>query len=149
MTIRWDGSRNFIIGGNRALVSRWCKLIAVPALLAVLLLPELPGFARAQCAGASGCGHNMQSMMGQGMMGQGMMAPPRGGDNAHSSASGAKDFDHVCAKCHALPSPKLHTAAQWPQVVDRMRQHSAASGITLDRRTALKIDEYLEKRAKE
>jgi cytochrome c2 len=25
-----------------------------------------------------------------------------------------------CGSCHALPDPKQHTAAQWPQVVDRM-----------------------------
>jgi cytochrome c5 len=89
----------------------------------------------------------MSGMLGHRMMSQGMMGHASRGP-AQSASSGARDFDHVCAKCHALPSPKLHTAAQWPQVVERMRQHLAAAGTKLDRKAELKIEQYLKKKAK-
>jgi cytochrome c5 len=81
------------------------------------------------------------------MMGHWMMGHANRGSAPSSSASGAQEFEHVCAKCHALPSPKLHTAAQWPPVVERMRRHLATDGIALDRKTELEIEHYLEKRA--
>lgn len=37
--------------------------------------------------------------------------------------AGEKSFGHVCGQCHALPSPKLHTASDWPQIVERMREN--------------------------
>jgi len=30
-------------------------------------------------------------------------------------------FRERCSQCHALPTPKLHTAKEWPLVVERMR----------------------------
>ncbi|MGH7790908.1 MAG: hypothetical protein ACREOB_01200 [Thermodesulfobacteriota bacterium] len=30
-------------------------------------------------------------------------------------------FKSVCSQCHALLDPKLHTADEWPNVVERMR----------------------------
>ncbi len=30
-------------------------------------------------------------------------------------------FQNVCSQCHGLPGPSLHTAAEWPGVVERMR----------------------------
>lgn len=32
-------------------------------------------------------------------------------------------FTRTCSRCHALPDPAQHTPAQWPAVVERMRQH--------------------------
>jgi hypothetical protein len=32
-------------------------------------------------------------------------------------------FSARCTQCHALPDPTLHTAQEWPGVIDRMRQH--------------------------
>lgn len=32
-------------------------------------------------------------------------------------------FRLACKQCHVLPDPKRHTAAQWPQVVARMREN--------------------------
>src|SRR5690606_29579290 len=29
----------------------------------------------------------------------------------------------ACTQCHALPDPQRHTAAEWPQVVERMKVH--------------------------
>jgi hypothetical protein len=33
---------------------------------------------------------------------------------------GAQALQQVCTQCHNLPDPRLHTAAEWPIVVDRM-----------------------------
>ncbi len=30
-------------------------------------------------------------------------------------------FQRKCTQCHALPDPKLHTASEWPNVIERMR----------------------------
>ena len=34
-------------------------------------------------------------------------------------------FVLACSQCHALPDPQRHTAAEWPEVVARMKQHLA------------------------
>lgn len=34
-----------------------------------------------------------------------------------------------CAGCHAIPDPRLHTAAEWRSVVDRMRIHIDSAGL--------------------
>ena len=39
-------------------------------------------------------------------------------------------FQQVCSRCHALPDPKLHTAAEWPGVVERMRKNMEIMGKT-------------------
>lgn len=33
---------------------------------------------------------------------------------------GAESFKNSCSQCHALPDSKLHTAEEWPGVVERM-----------------------------
>jgi cytochrome c5 len=121
---------------------------------------------------------SMQGMMGgRGMMGRGgmmggggmMMAPvevpsPEQGRTilgylqAHAMRAipegqapqgrGQTLFDQTCSRCHALPDPKQHTAAEWPAVVQRMRAHmqqSHVAGITNDQ--ANQIDTYLQKAA--
>ncbi len=42
--------------------------------------------------------------------------------NAEES-HGAKLFVSDCKKCHALPDPEQHSAADWPGIVTRMRTH--------------------------
>lgn len=37
-------------------------------------------------------------------------------------------FQQACSRCHALPDPKLHTAAEWPGVVERMRKNMEVMG---------------------
>jgi mono/diheme cytochrome c family protein len=34
---------------------------------------------------------------------------------------GAALFRDACSQCHSLPDPQLHTAGEWPKVVERMR----------------------------
>ena len=36
----------------------------------------------------------------------------------------AGEFVRYCSRCHALPDPGQHTAAEWPAVVDRMQAHA-------------------------
>jgi cytochrome c5 len=36
---------------------------------------------------------------------------------------GAAQFKKSCSQCHALPDPKAHTAAEWPQIVEKMQWH--------------------------
>jgi cytochrome c5 len=129
---------------------------AVVAFLAILLIAGLSRFADAQCGMMGGSRSGMH-----GMMENGRTEPPAAGDAGSPSGttpsaispppseivSGSQAFDQVCGTCHAFPSPAVHTADQWPQVVERMRAHLAASGGSLDQTTALEIDEYLESEA--
>ena len=74
-------------------------------------------------------------------MGPGMMGGPAGGmmggmpsrdvvppgtrpeDLPVPESRGAALVNQYCSQCHNLPSPSLHTAVEWPQVVERMRQN--------------------------
>lgn len=38
-----------------------------------------------------------------------------------AGSPGAEVLVRHCAGCHNLPSPKLHTAASWPHVIERMK----------------------------
>ncbi|MBY0248508.1 MAG: hypothetical protein K2Q17_12655 [Nitrospiraceae bacterium] len=63
-------------------------------------------------------GH-MKEMMQQ-MMG-GMLPPGiRPQDLPEPESRGAKLLSTYCAQCHHLPSPRMHTAADWPRVAGRM-----------------------------
>ena len=38
-------------------------------------------------------------------------------------APGADAFRVACGQCHALPDPQMHTAKEWPAVVERMQKN--------------------------
>jgi len=57
----------------------------------------------------------MQQMMG-GMLPPGIRPP----DLPEPESPGAKLLSTYCAQCHHLPSPRMHTAADWPRVAGRM-----------------------------
>lgn len=60
--------------------------------------------------------------MGGGMMGG---AVPPGLDPAllpEPQSRGAKALQRYCTLCHNLPGPGIHTAGEWPAVVERMNQ---------------------------
>jgi cytochrome c5 len=42
---------------------------------------------------------------------------------------GAALFQKYCSRCHGLPDLKMHSASEWPRIVDRMQSHSAEMGI--------------------
>ena len=88
--------------------------------------------------------------MGPGMMGQQMgpgmmpgystpMSPQRTGQ-----PSGWVEFAQTCSQCHGLPSPRMHTASQWPEVVARMRYIMSSSGAPIPSQQAFDdITRYL------
>ena len=39
------------------------------------------------------------------------------------NAPGAESFRVACSQCHALPDPRMHTANEWPTVVERMQKN--------------------------
>ena len=43
-------------------------------------------------------------------------------------AKGASLFKETCSQCHPLPDPKLHSAEEWPKVVEMMRNNMQAMG---------------------
>lgn len=43
-------------------------------------------------------------------------------------SAAAVSLKTVCSQCHPLPDPKLHTAPEWPRVVERMRTHMKEMG---------------------
>ncbi|MGH7147298.1 MAG: c-type cytochrome [Nitrospiraceae bacterium] len=58
---------------------------------------------------------------------------------------GAALFQQTCSQCHALPDPKQHHAAEWPTVVERMRQNMLSMGRReITEREADEITAYLQ-----
>lgn len=59
-------------------------------------------------------------------------------------------FARVCGRCHALPSPRQHSAADWPAVVARMRANMRLFGVdTISDETSSDITRYLQRAAQE
>jgi len=57
-------------------------------------------------------------------------------------------FQSTCSRCHALPDPKQHTAAEWPAVVARMTRNMQAMGKSVPSNEMLKeIVAFLQKHA--
>lgn len=55
-------------------------------------------------------------------------------------------FARSCSRCHALPTPAQHTAAEWPAVVARMRGNMLRFGVdTLSDTAAAEIIAYLQR----
>ena len=99
-------------------------------------------------------GHMMGGgMMGGGMMGGGMTGQmPANSDNQSLPDQQSKEaqvYKHYCSQCHALPSPRAHTAQEWPLVVARMKQTMATQGKALpDNEQLEEILGYLQHYAK-
>ncbi len=59
-------------------------------------------------------------------------------------------FSETCSRCHALPDPVQHTAADWPAVVLRMQRNMVAMGKPVPPQSTLDaVDAYLRKYAKQ
>jgi len=62
---------------------------------------------------------------------------------------GALLFAATCSRCHALPNPKTHTAAEWPGVVAQMKGFMQSMGKpVMTGSEEQKITVYLERNAK-
>ena len=62
---------------------------------------------------------------------------------------GAKLVKKFCSDCHAPPSPKVHTAKEWPNVIYRMQEHRRMNAYSpmLDHELEQMLD-YLQQFAK-
>lgn len=70
---------------------------------------------------------------------------PQQQDTAALSSEGGRLFAKRCGSCHALPSPDLHPADEWPAVVDRMIEHmKAMDREPLEPRERAQIVNYLQ-----
>jgi mono/diheme cytochrome c family protein len=73
------------------------------------------------------------------------IAPDRLPAAAGAGAAGAARFARTCNRCHALPNPAQHTAADWPAVVRRMRDNMLRFKVdTISDQTAAAIVRYLQ-----
>jgi hypothetical protein len=92
-------------------------------------------------SGTAGTGGMMGPMTGQpgGMMGgamQGMMGTPavptvRAESLPERGDRGARLEASYCGRCHGIPNPAAHSAAEWPAVVERMLEHMRSVSVTL------------------
>ncbi len=62
---------------------------------------------------------------------------------------GALVMKESCSSCHAAPSPGVHTAEEWPNVIYRMQEHRRMTGYTLIAPEELEpLLDYLQRHAK-
>jgi cytochrome c5 len=67
-----------------------------------------------------------------------------------SGSPGAERYKTVCMRCHALPDPSLHTAEEWPAVVERMRRNMKVMGKPVINDTERnEISDYLKRHARQ
>lgn len=50
------------------------------------------------------------------------------GELPAQGSPGATLFKERCSQCHSLPDPKLHTADEWPGIIERMRANMKFMG---------------------
>ncbi len=62
---------------------------------------------------------------------------------------GAVVMKDNCSSCHAVPSPAVHTAKEWPNIIYRMQEHRRMNGYVLitPEELALLLD-YLQRHSK-
>ena len=56
------------------------------------------------------------------------LTPARPDALGPADAPGLSLFKTACSQCHALPEPRLHTSAEWPGIVERMRTNMKRMG---------------------
>jgi len=109
----------------------------------------VPSYLLVGCNQSGSGGHMMSGgMMSSGMMGQ---TPENNGGQPlpDQKSQQAQLFQHYCSQCHALPSPRAHTAQEWPSVVARMKKTMATQGKALpDNEQLEEILGYLQRYAK-
>jgi hypothetical protein len=93
---------------------------------------------------------DMQTMRGMGWM----WAPNAAAPLPDPDSKGGKLESKYCSQCHAPPSPSIHTAKEWGDVITRMRAHmgdQVEAGATVKVPSAVELDEiveYLDKHAR-
>jgi cytochrome c5 len=91
------------------------RLSAYQALLAIAVAMSLFPGAPALAQMSGGMREMMQRMMGD-------VLPPGVDPNLlpEPESRGARLLERYCTQCHNLPGPGIHTATEWPLVVNRM-----------------------------
>lgn len=69
----------------------------------------------------------MRDMMKQ-MMGDRLPPGISPEDLPEPTSRGARLTAEYCGSCHALPSPQMHGASEWPAIVTRMQQNLQSMG---------------------
>ena len=92
--------------------------IFLACLLMVAVIISLTGAACVCAQGMMG-GDGMREMM-QNMMGDMLPPPMDPGLLSDPDSQGARLLRQFCTQCHYLPGPGLHTAIEWPAVLQRM-----------------------------
>lgn len=116
-------TRTLLGGAATALVA---ALAAAPAIAAdenqfqMREVPRPAGSGQKLAQGMCGAGGgNWEGRCG-GMMGGMMPSAPGPAELPEPNSAGAKLVTQYCMQCHALPSPKQHSASGWPSTVARM-----------------------------
>jgi cytochrome c5 len=72
-------------------------------------------------------GEGMREMM-QNMMGDVLPPPMDPTRLPEPDSEGARLLQKFCSRCHHVPGPGLHTAAEWPAVIERMNRRMQMMG---------------------
>jgi mono/diheme cytochrome c family protein len=70
-------------------------------------------------------------MQGGGMTGSSSLSTVPAESLPETGGSGAQLVASYCSRCHGIPSPALHGAAEWPAVVGRMEQQMRSNGAAV------------------
>ena len=80
---------------------------------------------------------------------QGATVPLTASDYPESGTEQAVLYMTKCGECHAAPLPGIHTAKQWPGVVQRMQFRMTSKAMpSLNKQEMVIIVGYLQKHAK-
>ncbi len=61
---------------------------------------------------------------------------------------GGKIFKEFCSACHGLPSPTVHKAKEWPNVIERMQNHRIKNAyLPLSNEEKKELINYLQENA--
>lgn len=112
---------------------RLCIALALAGgLLLIGCADERSGSSNATSENQRGRGQ-MPGMMKQ-MMGNQLPPDISLEDLPESTGRGAMLTAEYCGSCHALPSPQMHAASEWPAIAKRMfRRMEMMSGMMMDR----------------
>jgi len=80
-----------------------------------------------------------------------MLPPPTAPASLPDPESeGARLLQRFCERCHVLPDPRQHSAAEWPGVVEKMKGHMEAMGKPLpDNKTLRDIVGFLQRHGRD
>lgn len=81
---------------------------------------------------------------------QGASVPLTASDYPESASEQVQLYLTKCGECHAAPLPKIHTARQWPGVVQRMQFRMTSKAMPkLNKYEMNTIVNYLQKHARD